>query len=192
MLSFCFAVAFRSLRGDGEDDAGNRGKARQRSPAISGPPPLSKAETLRSETKARRGTATDGTSKREGVSLLVVPRAKSEHDGSARSEGVIRFCGIRNSDPPPSATLSCGEVLLVIECLTAPGSEVFGHFKQSRCRCGEGPTRKSHQNLSNEVDMTWCCGPENGDSKQKPIIQNQKRFLNFSILQEMKIIFTHK
>ena len=35
--------------------------------------------------------ATDGTSKREGVALLVVPQARSERDDGARLEGAMRL-----------------------------------------------------------------------------------------------------
>ncbi len=39
------------------------------------------------------------------------------------------------------------------------GGLVFGRFKQSRCE--EGPTRAGHQNLSNEIQISYCCRPQN-------------------------------
>ena len=69
-----------------------------------------------------------------------------------------------------------------LECLTPPGSELFGRFKQSRS--GEGPTRAGHQNLSDEIQISICRSPE---KKLNTSNMGLARVFNFSILNENNV-----
>ena len=90
---FCFAFAFCSRRGGGEDedDAGDRRST------IAGNIGSALSFESRNETKARRGTATDGTAASSAFC------GNDANATAARGRGRDPLLGgIRNSDPPPS------------------------------------------------------------------------------------------